>query len=352
MSKYCVRTIVGEIPIAGGIVTNNEHLKIVLVYGIIALFICMSITPSVAIDNAKKSSITLSYGNTLYVGGTGPGNYTKIQDAIDDASDGDTVFVYNGTYYENIIIDESISLVGEDKNTTIIDGDGTGNVVTVNANKVYISGFTIRNSGVEWDNAGIKIYSNHNNITDNNISSNNNYGIWLKEFSHHNNIIDNTISLNNKDGIYLQYSRNNTITGNFVFNNNFHGIILDDSSFNNNIKGNTISSNFKLGIYINWGSSYNIVNGNNIISNYYGAVVVGSSNIIIKNNFFNNEHDASFVVDILGLLFYRNRWRRNYWNESRVLPKFIIGRLSWYYDSIPWINFDLFPAKKPYDIDV
>ena len=40
----------------------------------------------------------ISNDNTLYVGGSGEGNYTKIQDAIDDASDGDIVFVYNGTY--------------------------------------------------------------------------------------------------------------------------------------------------------------------------------------------------------------------------------------------------------------
>ena len=54
----------------------------------------------------------ISKGNNLYVGGTGEGNYTKIQDAIDDASDMDTVFVYNGTYYENVFIDKTINLIG------------------------------------------------------------------------------------------------------------------------------------------------------------------------------------------------------------------------------------------------
>jgi len=61
-------------------------------------------------------------GRTLYVGGSGPGNYTSIQDAINDASDGDTIFVFNGTYYENVIIDKSVKLVGENRNTTVIDG--------------------------------------------------------------------------------------------------------------------------------------------------------------------------------------------------------------------------------------
>ena len=56
---------------------------------------------------------------TLYVGGGGPGNYTTIQIALDAASAGDTVFVYNGTYYENLVIKKNIALIGENKNTTI-----------------------------------------------------------------------------------------------------------------------------------------------------------------------------------------------------------------------------------------
>ena len=66
-----------------------------LVIGTIFLFTGMSITPSIAVDTVKISSIPISNGKTLYVGGSGEGNYTKIQDAIDDASDGDTVFVFN-----------------------------------------------------------------------------------------------------------------------------------------------------------------------------------------------------------------------------------------------------------------
>jgi len=65
----------------------------------------------------------ITSGTTFYVGGNGPGTYTKIQEAIDDASSGDTVFVYNGTYYEHLNINKTIDLIGEDKNTTIIDGD-------------------------------------------------------------------------------------------------------------------------------------------------------------------------------------------------------------------------------------
>ena len=60
-------------------------------------------------------------GITLYVGGSGPGNYTMIQNAIDDASAGETVFVYNGTYFENVIVNKTIDVIGEERNNTIIE---------------------------------------------------------------------------------------------------------------------------------------------------------------------------------------------------------------------------------------
>ena len=80
-----------------------------------------------SIYNQLEKEITdeLTNGKTLYVGGSGSNNYTKIQDAIDDASDGDTVYVYEGLYVGFIEINCSINLIGEDKNSTIIDGNDT-----------------------------------------------------------------------------------------------------------------------------------------------------------------------------------------------------------------------------------
>ena len=72
-----------------------------LAIGIILLFVGTCIIPAIAQDTEK--SLPSSRGNWLYVGGSGPGNYTRIQDAIDNASDGDTVFVYSGSI-KNIYI--------------------------------------------------------------------------------------------------------------------------------------------------------------------------------------------------------------------------------------------------------
>lgn len=101
--------------------------------------------------------IVKANGRTLYVGGNGPNNYSKIQDAIDDALPGDTIFVYEGTYHENLIIKKSINLIGEDKNTTIIDGNKNGSVVYIYGGVIEITGFNITNGSKEWLKGGITI---------------------------------------------------------------------------------------------------------------------------------------------------------------------------------------------------
>ena len=109
----------------------------------------------------------------LYVGGE-LGNYSNIQDAIDNASAGDIVFVCNGSYYENVVINKAISLTGEDRDNTVIDGSGLGSVVSIFSDLVNISGFTIENGAV-----GIYLdsYSNDNSISGNYITDNIEYGI-------------------------------------------------------------------------------------------------------------------------------------------------------------------------------
>ena len=232
-----------------------------LVLGIIVLFVGASVVPSITGTIVEKqiskenNSSFMGFnprGNILYVGGSGPGNYTTIQGAIDNASDGDTVFVYaySSPYYENVVIDKSINLIGEDRNTTVIDGGGYGIVVNIPADGATVSGFTIRKGSV-----GIFIWSNSNTIT------------------------GNTITSNKADGIYLSHSKLNTITNNIISNNK-RGILILESDFNI-ITGNTISNN------------------HDCILLYYS-----SSNIISDNSFFN------------GGLFVSNSYDNNVENNS------------------------------------
>jgi len=88
----------------------------------------------------------LNLGNILYVGGTGEGNYTKIQDAIDNTSDGDTVFVYDDSspYYENLVVNKSINLFGENQNTTILKANEGGTGINITTDNVSISNFYVK----------------------------------------------------------------------------------------------------------------------------------------------------------------------------------------------------------------
>ncbi len=208
-----------------------------------------------------------------------------IQDLIDNASNGDTIYIPSGTYYESIIIDKPINLVGEDRDTTIIDGSGSGDVVKVTADWVNISGFTIRNSEISY--SGIDIISNNNTIIDSSIS-NNWVGIWVKN-SQSNTILNNNFNLNNRRGINLEDSNSNTITSNNISNNKY-GITLN-FSYQNIITGNTVTFNY-WGIDVWDSSTYNTITGNTISNNdYYGIYLYGSSrNNITDNTISNNEY--------------------------------------------------------------
>jgi len=127
----------------------------------IGIFVCMllilTVLPVSGNVIVERTSISTLLGDTLYVGGSGPGNYSSIQEAIDDASDGDTVFVYDysSPYVENLIVDKSISLIGEDKHMTVIDGneneEGEADVIHIKADGVIVQGFTIQNGSLFWN---------------------------------------------------------------------------------------------------------------------------------------------------------------------------------------------------------
>ena len=137
------------------------------------LLICTILmsTPQTAFLISYNS--TQATGSTLYVGGIGAGNYTSIQQAIDNASTDDTIFVYDDSspYYENILINKTLSLIGENHLTTIIDGnESNGHLICITAESVMLTGFTLQHSGGIPNAACIIISSHHNIITKNHIT--------------------------------------------------------------------------------------------------------------------------------------------------------------------------------------
>lgn len=169
-------------------------------------------------------------------------NYDTIQAAIDapQTSSGHTILVNSGTYYEHVVVNKAVSLVGEESVTTIIDGNGTWNpILDVPVMEVEISGFTIQHGGY-----GIYLKENGFCNVHGNIVRNNTYAIAVL-YSDDNTIAENILS-NNRDGIALMESDNNIITSNNV-SNNYGGISLSSSG------GNTLRSNNMTENRINFG---------------------------------------------------------------------------------------------------
>ncbi|PNX51646.1 MAG: hypothetical protein BV456_02380 [Thermoplasmata archaeon M8B2D] len=276
-----------------GKVFNCEGKNMKKRIGVILL--CILLIVSSLVIFFPVEAVKLS-GNTFYVGGSGPGNYTKIQDAINDSSNGDTVLVYRGVYYENIVVNKTINLIGEDRTKTVIDGGTEGCVITLKKiDGIKTSGFTIHNG-----KTGIYLLdSSNNNITGNNIQNNTNYGIYFNYFSNNNNIINDNIIQNNKICIYMDSNNCNNIISNNIFKNNIQAIYFYYSS-NNIIIGNDIQCGIWIlneitrGIYL-WGSTNDIIKDNNIHNISYmgikpsiGISLEGSNITIIGNNIQDN----------------------------------------------------------------
>jgi parallel beta-helix repeat protein len=378
-------------------------MKKILIYVLICLLVSASIGIPVAGNVLPEQvSYPLINGNILYVGGSGQNNYTRIQDAVDNAIDGDTVFVYDDSspYYENIVIEKSITVLGENRETTCILGDESAGwgIVNISSGDVSISGFTIQpNMG---EPAGIVVSNDYtypdywNIVITQNVSISNNiikntvygiFGIRLKYGNISNNIIEDCTG----SGINLFISSNTTITKNFISHCSYRGIEIgglwgpyrlmnyrNPVAENIIISQNTIQSN-RWGIQLNGGTVKTIITQNNIIDNHgmfpghdgIGIYIYQASKTqITKNNLINNSQNAYFtsVLIIRYPQFVLNTWDGNYWGKSSNIeringtfwfmpfPRLPVGISFPNFDltqwEVPWVAFDKHPAQEPYDI--
>lgn len=202
-------------------------------------------------------------------------DYDTIQEGIDGALKGQTLVIYPGTYYENLLFNnKDITVQSADPSdstimaATIIDGGGSGSVIEIiGGDSSTLKGFTIQNGDADYG-GGILIENNSTpiikqNTVRNNETTYNGSGMYVKNSSpliHCNTITDNTAMLENGGGIYLDHS-SPAITGNLISRNvsgqHGGGIYVTNGSLPN-ISGNTITDNEANyhggGIYISWDS--------------------------------------------------------------------------------------------------
>lgn len=272
-------------------------------------------------------------GNTIYVDadntegpwdGTQAHPYQDIQAGINAANEsgGDTVYVYSGTYYENIEIDRSLTMTGEGSGTkNIIGADSNKNTIVISVDNVYIAGFTV----------------------DNNVGKTNHYHcIFLNSVS--GCTITNNIIEKGEYGLYLLSSDGNTINGNTLQNNNQKGIRLSNSN-SNTIQGNVIQ-NIGDGVYL-LSSNSNEIYQNDIKGNARGLWLHSSNNnIIYKNDFSDNIGDNAYDT---GSNSWNYNSQGNYWDDYTGKDEDNNGIGDTPYDIPGGSNQDLYPLvnQKP-----
>ncbi len=223
-------------------------------------------------------------------------NFTKIQEGIDNSSVGDVLFVYNGSYNENLVIDKRLTIQGQDKATTIVNGNGSGACFEINSNSVNVTGFTIQNCSY-----GIYLKSSNNSIFTNNLIRKNRYsGIYLS-YSNNNVIKNNDVTRNQYYyGIGLTSSDGNTIDNNYFYEN-WYGIYVFDSC-SNKARENVADNNTYYGIFVSsTNCSYpplsNELTNNNASWNHVGFAAILYSSLDYSSNLaLNNTYAGFFIV--------------------------------------------------------
>lgn len=257
--------------------------------------------------------------------------FDRIQDGIDAVAAGGVVNVMRGDYFENVQIDKTLRLLGEDRDSTVIDGTESGNGISILADEVEVRKFTIKNAGsfscieissnnssaIECTVIGTSMYgillssSSCNNVLAENTVLRNSIGMRIEDNSDGNLILKSVFSENNQD-ILISLSNENRISENVIGSSCYYGIelyhsskneIIDNEihshtkgikgseSHNNIIKDNDISKNPYLGAEF-YCCDYNEIRGNRFAENFlYGLDLdYSDNNMVINNRFENNEN--------------------------------------------------------------
>ena len=264
-----------------------------------------------------------------------PNIFPTIQEAINNASDGDTILVLNGTYYENVVVNKSVSIVGESRGTAIIDGNNnTRPVMLVKADNTSISRVCLRNASgggqgiLVQDSLNVAITRNlvfsttfgiivqgcsNTTVSDNNLTNNYGHGLEL-DWSNNVDVLNNSVSENLNEGIYVYDCQNCSIEGNTVSGNHWSGVLIQSGS-GNLLDHNTVTNNGPIGgIWLFDGTMNNVIT-DNILSNNSRGIYIGfwtdfypspHGNFVVGNTVTSN--DIGIDVDYgVGNVIYHNK---------------------------------------------
>ena len=189
---------------------EKKRVRAKKAFSVVCVVLCLLLTLPAAFKFSAYAS------SNVFVGPS-----ESIQAAINSAAIGDTLLVSAGTYNESLQINKTISLIGEDRDRTIINGQNNQFIINITARNVTIKDFTIQsavNPGV-----GVNIFGSQGDLISHNTIEGSQLGLAIAP------------SINSD-------SSNNTISGNTI-DDNQQGITLSSST----TIGNTISDNLITG---------------------------------------------------------------------------------------------------------
>lgn len=226
-----------------------------------------------------------------YENGDGSANrpYRSIQKAIDLASDGDAIYVFEGTYNETLTIDKRINMSGLDRKNTTIQKIGASYqyLIDITADSVALEDFNITDVNGNIRTALIHIQSDNVRIVGTQITHGRKWGIYLDKSS--DGIVGfSTINNMSDTGIHAESSQNNVFSNNSFNNNSVTALYLYSSDnniiYNNKIKNTSLKKDMGNGMDIQYSNNINI--SNNMIQNCSLDGIhlyEGQSNLIEKN---------------------------------------------------------------------
>lgn len=303
---------------------------------LVLLLFCLSYARFDQLGTKASSSLSVHNLNTGL-------NYSSIQAAIDanETLDGQTILVDDGTYYENVAVTKALSLVGENVNSTVVDGGGLGTVMTVAVDGVNVSGFTIQNSGSQWtQDFGVDLSSRKNCKIDGCIIRNEAYSVYVIAYAQNNTISDNIIANASSYPIMIQaYAQDNVVVNNTISGCD-EGVHIEDSSDGNLVAYNSISDIGFEGVYV-LSSNSNVIVNNEISSSgqgvpglIYPAITLrDSSNNTASNNVIQNctggvmahsiHNDAPAMYDVIENNIISNcDYAIILWHEEGSIPTY------------------------------
>jgi len=242
-------------------------------------------------------------------------NYTRIQDAINAASEGDIILVGAGEYHEHVVVNKTLTIIGEDAHTTVINGDHSGNVVTIVADGVVLDNiqatgsirYNLLDEKEYWPGYGIGAFYVSDVVVDSCIITDCQVGIYGNGTSGI-TLEENEVFQNDFHGIFLEYSQTITCNSNYVHDNSF-GFMIGGVTGDFSCRNNTIMHNERTGLCILRGLEDSVIEENLIQDNNYmnfespgdynsaGGYFEWLENVTIRNNQFIKNGGVGLLID-------------------------------------------------------